>query len=59
MSYVPKPENRAAGFLLGLGLGLVIGILFQPRDAGRPVAAGTEKRNTIGPPQAEAPRRPF
>ncbi len=24
-------QNRVAGFLLGLGIGLVVGIVFQPR----------------------------
>jgi hypothetical protein len=24
-------QNRVAGFLLGLGIGLVVGIFFQPR----------------------------
>jgi hypothetical protein len=26
-------QNRVAGFLLGLGFGLVVGIIFQPRAA--------------------------
>jgi len=26
-----KRQNRVAGFLLGLGIGLVVGMVFQPR----------------------------
>jgi hypothetical protein len=29
-------QNEVAGFLLGLGIGLVVGLLFQPRAAGHP-----------------------
>ncbi len=26
-------QHRVTGFLLGLGFGLIVGIVFQPRDA--------------------------
>jgi hypothetical protein len=29
-------QNEVAGFLLGLGIGLVVGILFNPQPAGYP-----------------------
>ena len=29
-------QTEVAGFLLGLGIGLIVGLLFQPRAAGHP-----------------------
>jgi hypothetical protein len=29
-------QNRVVGFLMGLGIGLVVGIVFQPRVDGYP-----------------------
>ena len=34
-------EREMAGFLLGLGIGLIVGIVCQPRSQGRPGKGGT------------------
>lgn len=43
-------QNRVTGFLLGLGFGLVVGIIFQPRDAfvRRPVERSKSPNHDTG-----------
>jgi hypothetical protein len=44
-------QNEVAGFLLGLGIGLVVGLLFQPKLAvgtrGRLQNGGTKARGSV------------
>lgn len=40
-------QRRNAGFLLGFGLGLVVGILFQPRGSGLLRSAGESRPSTL------------
>jgi hypothetical protein len=41
-------ENKVTGFLLGLGIGLVVGIIFQPRVDGYPRGFESSKSRGLG-----------
>jgi hypothetical protein len=46
-------QHRAAEFLLGLGLGLIVGIVFQPRDAqARRFVEGSKSSRRVANDQA-------
>ena len=46
-------QNRVVGFLLGLGLGLIVGIVFQPPDAqARRFVEGSKSSRRVASDQA-------
>jgi hypothetical protein len=49
-------QRELAGFLLGLGIGLIVGIVFQPRDDQSVTARGVDQVNRQVARSAPMPR---